>query len=135
MPWLKREQYERLIKRAAQSDILELACGKAEARAISAEESLASERQAKDWLTLQLASRVVTKNGGYGLDHEKPTPQIVEAIPVRTKEPDEMDMARLDWYVKCYREAGHMDPETAAKDYWEAEMRGEHPLTEVEREQ
>ena len=84
---------------------------------------VASERQSKDWLTLQLASRVITKHGGYGLD-EKPVP--VEAQPNPKgfiREPTYEDDAKLEFYKQCAVNAGKSIED--AVDKWEAEMRGE----------
>lgn len=131
--FLRREDYERLVRLAAQAEFLQNALASAEQRAEDAEKALASERGNKDWLTLQLASRVVTKHGQYGLDHEAPKP--VEPIPVPqgfTHNPTELDYAKLDFYKKCYRDAG-MDEEKA-EERWNAEMRGEFVPLESESE-
>jgi hypothetical protein len=88
---------------------------------------VASERQGKDWLTIQLASRVVTKHGGYGLDHEAPAK--ADAQPLHPKgfirEPTELDYIRLEAYKKWAKEAGVDNAEDDAQARWEAEMRGE----------
>ena len=108
-------------------------------RASEAEQQLAAERQAKDWLVLQLASRVITKHGGYGLDHEpRVTTETAQAKPAGgfIREPTLDDEDRLDYYKKCYREKGLS--EDAAVSVWEAEMRGEtpkYPYEEAEMEQ
>ena len=92
-------------------------------RAESAEQSLAAERQAKDWLTLQLASRVITKHGGYGLEHEPVKPEVVQPPNGFIRQPTEIDEAKLEFYKRCAREAGK--PEEDAIERWQAEMRGE----------
>jgi hypothetical protein len=101
-------------------------------RAKAAEDALAAERQAKDWLVLQLASRVITKHGGYGLDHEPSPPKVVE--PQRfVRQPTEIDLAKLEYYKQCAAAAGK--PEEDAVQKWEAEMRGESIAYEYESEQ
>ena len=68
MPWVNQKYLDRLERD------LEIALEgreKAESRLTAERERLdgivASERQGKDWLTVQLASRVVTKHGQYGV--------------------------------------------------------------------
>lgn len=94
-------------------------------RAEQAEKDLASERQSKDWLMLQLASRLVTKSGQYGLDHE-PLVKRVESPRRFVQEPSELDLARLEYYKQCFRNDGKSEDEAEA--LWEAEMRGETPF-------
>ncbi len=98
-------------------------------RATSAESALAAERQRHDWLTLQLTNRVVTKHGGYALEHEKPVDAPDLKAPSR--EPSLEDYDRLDYYKQCYRNAG-MD-EGIAQARWDAEMRGEFVPLEVDQ--
>lgn len=130
--WLRREIYERLVTEASQSKFLAAALASAEKRAADAESALQGERSAKDWLTLQLASRVITKHGQYGLDHAPPTP--IEPNPKGyTHEPTEIDYAKLEFYKKCARDTGH--DEQDAVNRWEAEMRGEGLPIELEAEQ
>jgi hypothetical protein len=135
--FVKREEYERLVTQAAQCQFLTTALASAEKRAEEAEKALKGERAAKDWQTLQLASRVVTKNGGYGLDHEQPATREAEAKSPHPKgwlrEPDEMDEAKLAYYKECYRNAGLSEEKAELR--WEAEMRGESPPFECEIEQ
>lgn len=101
-------------------------------RASDAENDLRAERQAKDWLTLQLSSRLVTKSGQYGLDHIVPprtteTTTTITPHPKRfTHEPTEIDFAKLEYYKECYRREGKSEDE--AELLWEAEMRGESPV-------
>ena len=122
--WVSREEYERLVQQAAHGHLSD----KFEARALAAEEALQAERASKDWLVTQLASRLATKAGTYGLDHESPKRSEPTAHPKGfIKEPDEFDLARLGQYVKWARDAGVPDPETDAQMRWEAEMRGEAP--------
>lgn len=107
-------------------------------RASDAEDRLDAERQSKDWIMVQLASRIVTKNGGYGLDHEQPerSPKPTPHPKAWTHEPSETDLAKLEYYKKSYREAGKSEEE--AELIWEAEMRGEtprYPYEELEVEQ
>lgn len=87
---------------------------------------------------VQLTSRIVTKSGGYGLDHEQPErpPKPTPHPKAWTHEPSEMDLAKLEYYKKSYREAGKSEEE--AELIWEAEMRGEtprYPYEELEVEQ
>lgn len=93
---------------------------------------VASERQSKDWMTLQMASRVVTKHGGYGLDHEPPKP-----APPHPKgfirEEELVDTARLEFYKKNCRDVGRSEEEAIA--VYEAEMRGESPAYPYEQEE
>jgi hypothetical protein len=136
--WLSKEAYERMLTQAAQSEFLSKALASAEKRAEDAESALASERGSKDWLMLQLSSRVITKHGQYGLDYEKPLPKGVDEPKSPhpkgwLKEPDETDYAKLEYYKLCYRNAGM--PEERAELRWEAEMRGENPPLECEVEQ
>lgn len=104
-------------------------------RAIYAESQLAIERQSKDWMVVQLASRLATKHGTYGLDHEAPKP-LAPHPKQWTHEPSEVDLAKLEFYKKSYREAGKSEEEAEA--IWETEMRGEtprYPYEELEAEQ
>jgi len=125
--WVSRAEMRRLLQQVAA----------AETRAQRAEDALAAERASKDWLTVQLASRVVTKHGQYGLDHAAPTKEPPPpAIPAGfTHVPDERDYAKLEWYKQLARQRG--ESEDYAEKIWEAEMRGE-PLpyqVEVDGEQ
>lgn len=99
-----------------------------------ADKIVAAERHSKDFLVLQLASRVVTKHGGYGLEAE---PKPTEPPPPHPKkfirEPNEQDLARLDYYKQCYRQADKSEDEAEA--IWEREMRGEQVTYEYEQEQ
>lgn len=102
-------------------------------RAERAEESLASERASKDWLVTQLTSRVVTKHGGYGLEHEAPLRQSPPVNPRGfIRDPTDADDAKLDYYKRCFAEAGKSEDEAVA--LWEAEMRGESPAYPYESE-
>lgn len=130
--WITTAEYKRLERTL--DDALQ--------RAIDAERRLAeerkrlddivvSERQSKDWMTLQLASRVITKHGGYGLDRAAPeTPKPEQHPKGFVREPEEVDNARLQYYVTCYQNAGKSTEEaqSLATKLWEAEMRGE-PVT------
>lgn len=135
MPWVSKTELARLERD------LEIALQRAkdsEDRLAAERERLdgivASERQGKDWLVVQLASRVVTKHGGYGLDHEpQPKPEARQHPKGFTHEPSDLDLAKLEYYKQCYRQAGK--PEEEAEKYWEAEMRGESPAVEYEGEQ
>ena len=116
---------------------LERELARANKRADEAEDRLATERASKDWLTVQLASRLATKAGVYGLDHES-LPAIQAGHPkgfIREEEPT--DTARLQYYIKCYQDAGkpHDEAEQLATQLWEAEMRGENVTYEYEQEQ
>ena len=97
---------------------------------------VASERGAKDFLTLQLTSRVITKHGGYGLAETKPEPVVAHPKGF-VREPEEVDTARFHYYVRCYQEAGKSPDEAQqlATNLWEAEMRGESVTYEYEQEQ
>ena len=99
-------------------------------RAKNAEEDLRAERQSKDWMITQLTSRFVTRQGGYGLDHEPP--KKIEPSPY-THEPTQMDLDKLEYYKQCARQAGRSEEE--ARQTWEAEMRGESVRYEYEQEQ
>lgn len=121
--FVKREDYERLVTQAAKCQFLTTALAAATKRAEDAESALSSERGNKDWLTLQLASRVVTKHGQYGLEHEKPVKTEVPSPQGYTHDPTEIDLAKLEFYKKCAREAGKDEEDAVLK--WEAEMRGE----------
>lgn len=124
--WITTRELRRLERELAQ----------AVKRAEDAEDRLASERQAKDWLTLQLASRLATKHGGYGLDHLPPESQVDVKSPHPKgyiRDPDEIDTAKLEYYKKCYRDEGKSEDD--AVKIWEAEMRGETPTYEYEQEQ
>jgi hypothetical protein len=91
-------------------------------RADTAEQRLAEERSAKDWLVTQLASRLVTKSGGYGLAHEPPAPLAPHPRQF-THEPSVIDLAKLEYYKDCARRAGKSEQD--AEERWAAEMRGE----------
>jgi hypothetical protein len=100
-------------------------------RADDAERRLASERQSKDWVILQLTSRFVTKQGLYGLDHEPPAPPPPDPRGF-TRQPTAEDEARREHYIKCYLEVGRSEEDAVA--IWEAEMRGEHVVYPYEQE-
>ncbi len=122
MMWVARDTYERLVKQAAQAELLELSCGKAEGRAVAAELALADERQRKDGLVIQLASRVITKHGAYGLEQEpQPAPAPHPKGFARDPTPEDIDV--LNFYKACAAEANQS--EQSAIDRWEAHMRGE----------
>jgi hypothetical protein len=112
MTWISRAELRRLLQQVAA----------AEQRAQKAEDALAAERQAKDWMVTQLTSRFVTKQGSYGLDHKPPEP-ITPHPKQFIREPTEIDLVKLEYYKKCARNAGR--DEQGAIDIWEAEMRGE----------
>lgn len=134
MPWLSKRDLDRLER-----DLLHALqrAEKAEQALIDerrrADELIAGERQAKDYLTLQLASRVVTKHGGYGLEVEPKSAEPVAHPKGFVREPTDHDFTRLDYYKQCYREAGKSEDE--AETLWEAEMRGETVTYEYEQEQ
>lgn len=122
--WVSRREITRLereLKNALQ-------------RADCAEERLQAERSSKDWLITQLTSRVITKHGGYGLDHE-PNPLVTTPAHPRgfIREPTELDEVKLEYYKRCARERGL--PEEDAVMKWESEMRGEMPTYDAEQEQ
>lgn len=94
---------------------------------------IANERQAKDFLTLQLASRVVTKNGGYALEVEPKSSEPTPHPKGYAREPNDQDLARLEHYKRCYLEAGKSEDEAEA--IWEAEMRGENVTYPYEQEE
>jgi hypothetical protein len=104
-------------------------------RALDAEARLVVERAArdeqatrKDDIIVQLASRVVTKAGGYGLDREPPrVPEVLPPAHPRRfiREPTELDDARLQFYIDDARRVGIPNPEEDATARWEAELRGE----------
>ena len=123
--WVSRRELARLERELSE----------ALRRAKAAEDALCAERQSKDWIVTQLASRVVTKHGGYGLDHDPPKPQ--QPHPKQwTHEPNEVDLAKLEYYKECYRAAGKSEQE--AEMIWETEMRGEvprYPYEELDIEQ
>lgn len=123
--WVSKSEMRRLLAQlsAAESRAIE-----SENRLTAERERLdglvASERQSKDWLTVQLASRVVTKHGQYGLDHEIPVKEVPQANPKGfIREPNEYDLAVLKQYQQWAREAGQSEED--AREKWEAEMRGE----------
>jgi len=102
-------------------------------RATDAEDRLNSERQRKDAAILELASRVVTKHGGYGLRSSVPEVESPAPHPQRfTHEPTEADLAKLDYYINEYRKVGKSEEE--ARAIWEMEMRGETPVYPYESE-
>lgn len=96
------------------------------------DELITAERQAKDFLTLQLTSRVVTKNGGYALEAE---PKVSEPEPHPKgyiREPSDLDYARLEGYIEFYRRDGRSEEEAQA--LWDSEMRGEQVVYPFEQE-
>jgi hypothetical protein len=124
MAWISAREIRRLERELA----------RANKRADDAEDRLAIERQSKDWLTVQLASRLATKAGTYGLEDKPPKPVELKAHPKGyLREPDEVDTAKLEYYKKCFSDAGKSEIE--AERFWEAEMRGEAPTIEAEQEQ
>lgn len=100
-------------------------------RAEDAERRLDSERASKDWAILQLTSRFITKQGGYGLDSEPPQPAPPDPRGF-ARLPTAEDEAKRDYYIQCYREAGRSEEEAVA--IWEAEMRGERVTYPYEQE-
>jgi len=122
--WVSKSEMRRLLAQIST----------AESRALRAEDALAAERQSKDWLTLQLTSRLVTKSGQYGLDHEKSEPSQTATQHPRgyTHDPTEIDLAKLEWYKQCAVLAGKDEDDAVMK--WEAEMRGEQPIYTYEDE-
>lgn len=123
MGWITTRELRRLER--------ELATAKK--RADDAEDRLAAERASKDWLTLQLASRIVTKGGGYGLDHDKPVSVQPQSNPKGfIREPTYEDEAKLEFYKQCAVNAGR--PVEDAIEKWELEMRGQS-ITYTEQEQ
>jgi hypothetical protein len=112
MPWVTRRELARLERELS-------SCAK---RAADAEERLSAERQRHDWLTLQLASRVITKHGGYGLEHEK-APIPVPHPKGFLHEPTAEDMDVLNFFKACAAEVGESEEDAVKK--WEARMRGE----------
>ena len=130
--WIKREDYERLVTQAAQCEPLKDSLAVALERARSAEDILAVERNAKDHLITQLTSRFLTKQGSYGLDHE-PQPKPEPHPKGYTHEPSEYDLAKLEFYKQCARNAGKDEDDAVMR--WEAEMRGESLPIESETEQ
>lgn len=131
--WVNREHYEQLVMQAAQCKPLQNALVVAEERAVNAEDALAVERKSKDWLITQLTSRFLTKQGSYGLDHQPRPTESVAHPKGYTHEPSEIDLAKLEFYKQCARNAGHDEDDAIAK--WEAEMRGEGLPMEMETEQ
>lgn len=130
--WLSKSDYERLVTQAAQCEFYKSAMELAVKRAEEAENALQGERGGKDWVVTQLASRLVTKSGQYGLDHEPSEPP---AVPQNrfVRDPTDIDMARLEFYIKCAQDAGKTEED--ARMRWEAEMRGEPLPIESESEQ
>lgn len=132
--WLKREDYERLVTQAAQLKPLQNVLAVAEERASNAEDLLASERQAKDWLITQLTSRFLTKQGSYGLDHERSVEGLKEALAETPKaykrQPTERDLGLLEFYKQCAAQTGQPEEDAIAK--WEAVMRGERSELEAD---
>lgn len=98
-------------------------------RAEAAEDRLDAERQRHDWMVLQLSSRVVTKHGGYGLDHEPPKPPDPHPKGF-THEPTQEDFDVLNFFKASAADAGKSEQD--AIDKWEAHMRGEDIYTEQE---
>ena len=121
--WLSRADYERLLTQAAQSEFLANALKSAEKRAEDAESALASERSSKDWMVSQLTSRFLTKQQTYGLDDEPRKAEPVSHPKGYTHEPSVIELAKLEYYKQCARDAGR--PEEEGELIWEAEMRGE----------
>lgn len=112
MGWVSKRELRRLQREL----------DRAVKRADAAERRLNVERQSKDWTILQLTSRFVTKQGGYALDAEKP--ELPPPDPRRfTHEPTAEDLAKREWYIRCYAERGWLEDD--AVQLWEAEMRGE----------
>lgn len=131
--WINKRDLDRLER-----DLLHALQRAEKAEAALAEERrraddlIAAERQSKDFLTLQLASRVVTKNGGYALEAE---PQAHEPTPHPkgyVREPTEFDYARLEGYKEFYQRDGRSEEE--AQELWDREMRGEQIVYPFEQE-
>lgn len=120
--WLSRADYQRLVTQAAQSDLL----AKAEARAEAAESALVVERQRVDKLNLAVMDFGATKSGSLAISARTEPPPKVEPHPKGyLHEPDETELAKLEYYKQCCRTAGRSEDEALV--YWEAELRGEHP--------
>lgn len=133
MPWIGKRDLDRLER-----DLLHALQRVEKAEAALTEERrrvdelIAGERQSKDFLTLQLASRVVTKHGGYGLEAE---PKPVESTPHPKgyiRDPTDIDYARLEGYMEIYRRDGRSEEE--ARALWDSEMRGEQVVYPFEQE-
>jgi len=129
--WLSQKDHERLVTQAAQSEFLTKALEAATKRAEQSEKDLASERASKDWMISQLTSRFLTKQKSYGLDDKKPEPPPPNPKGY-THEPTVIELAKLEYYKQCYRDAGM--PEEKGELRWEAEMRGEVVPFEFEME-
>src|SRR5260370_256179 len=124
--WLSRENYERFVTQAARCGMLVEALAKAETRAESAESALVAERARVDKLNLAFMDYGSPKSGSLAISARVEPPQPSPPHPKGyTHEPDEVELAKLEYYIKCCREAGRDESEATA--YWEAEMRGERP--------
>lgn len=121
MPWISSRELRRIERERAE----------AATRAVSAELRLDKEREAKDRLIVQLTSRVLIKNGAYSIE---PPPPLPPPDPRGfAREPSDEDLARHEYYKKCYADAGRTEEE--ATQLWEAEMRGEQVTYEYQTEQ
>jgi hypothetical protein len=124
--WISRDAYQQLVTQAAQCDLLSAALAKAETRAETAEAALIAERARVDKLNLAVMDYGATKSGSIAISSRVEPPPKVEPHPKGyLHEPDEVELAKLEWYKQKCREAGRNEDEATA--YWEAEMRGEHP--------
>ncbi len=111
---------------------LERELARAVSRAEDAENRLAEERQRHDWQSLQLVSRVVTKHGGYGLEHEPQKDEPPKQHPKGfTHEPTQEDIDMRNYYIACAIDAGQTEDDAIQK--WEAKMRGEDIYIETEQ--
>lgn len=135
MPWISKRDLDRLerdlLQTLQRAEKAEQALAKERERA---DDKIDAERKSKDFLILQLASRVVQKHGGYALESE---PKAAEPPPPHPKgfvrEPNDYDLARLEGYKEIYRQQGRSEDEAEA--LWEREMRGEQITYEYEQEQ
>ncbi len=118
--WLSKREIARLERELA----------RAYKRADDAEERLAAERQRHDWQSLQFASRIITKNGGYGLEETKPEPPPPHPKKF-THEPTPEDLDVLEQFKYWAAAAGRDEDDAIQK--WEAHMRGE--MIPIEYEQ
>ena len=114
--WITRREISRLERELSE----------ARQRATSAESRLEGERARVDKLTVAVMDYGATKSGSIAISSRTEPPPKIEPHPKGyLHEPDETELAKLEWYKSCCREAGRSEEEAVA--FWEAEMKGEHP--------
>lgn len=110
-PWSNQVEIRRLLEHVA----------KAEKRAELAEQRLETERKSKDYLTLELASRVMTASRQYGISERIVEPKRLTSTPEASLTP--FEETEREQFGQFALEQGY-DKEDGYRQ-WDAKQRGE----------